>query len=74
MLFPSLDLRYITQQFDAAVVAVSQATAPAVHDTDHSPSVLQQADLIESVYADLVHTLAKEAPRFSRMGCNRWNY
>jgi hypothetical protein len=46
MLFLGLDLRYITQRFDAAarsVVAASQASAPAAVDTDHSPSMLQQA-------------------------------
>jgi hypothetical protein len=48
MLFSGLDLQYITQQFDAAalsVVEASHSAGPAADNTDHSPSMLQQAML-----------------------------
>jgi hypothetical protein len=46
MLFPALDLRYISEQFDAtapSVVEASRLSGQAVEDTDHSPQLLQQA-------------------------------
>jgi hypothetical protein len=48
MLFAGLDLQYITQQFDTAtlsVVEASHSTGSAADETDHSPSMLQQAML-----------------------------
>ncbi len=48
MLFPTLDLRYISQQFDAtapAVVEASRCSGSATEDADHSPKMLQQAML-----------------------------
>jgi hypothetical protein len=48
MLFPGLDLRYISRQFDAtapAVVEASRHSGSAAQDADHSPSMLQQAML-----------------------------
>ncbi len=48
MLFPGLDLRYISQQFDAtapAVVEASRHSGSAAQDADHSPRMLQQAML-----------------------------
>ncbi len=48
MFFPSLDLRYISQRFDAAapvVVEASRRSGSAAEDADHSPSMLQQAML-----------------------------
>ena len=46
MLFPALDLRYISRQFDAsapAVVEASRRAGRAAEDADHSPGMLQQA-------------------------------
>jgi hypothetical protein len=44
MLFPSLNLNYIEQRFDAVAPAIVQAGKQAgIEDPDHSPSALQQA-------------------------------
>jgi hypothetical protein len=44
MLFPSLDLNYIEERFDAlAPTVVSAGRQAGIEDPDHSPSALQQA-------------------------------
>ena len=77
MLFPGPDLEYISQQFDTAamsVVEASERSGSVAEDTDHSPSMLQQAmlrllELLEIVERrGLEQTLSQEDVDLNELG------
>lgn len=71
MNFHGLDLRYISQQFDAtapAVVEASRRSGSAAENADHSPSMLQQEMLRLIGQLQIIETRSDESESLAQQG------